>query len=347
MKKRSLARRLTYSLIAFAIFAGLTLGLAEIATRHFYHPSPHFQTADLDPELGWRPHPHWSVNQTVQNHRGGTYQAEYRTTRDGFREFGSPKADRPKVLFIGDSFTQAAEVSNEKTFYRLLQDSLEFELFAFGQSVYGTLQEYLILDQYIDEIQPDLLVWQTCENDFIDNHLALEKESRYNARLRRPYLGLDGQIRQDQPSGVPVWLRRSRFLSYLDLQLHVRWVQRTIARKRIAERLIAEQGRAYDRFDEAIRISSKIAKKIVERVPKKTRVIAFATTIYQPQLNEMEALFQQAGIPFFCEPAFAVDCAVQEKKNVLVVDQVHWNEAGHRLVASTLRPIVAGYLSFK
>src|SRR5688500_5741406 len=45
---------------------------------------------------------------------------------------------------------------------------------ATGAGGYGTLPEYLVLDQTIDEIQPTMILWQFCTNDFISNDHDLE-----------------------------------------------------------------------------------------------------------------------------------------------------------------------------
>ena len=345
MKKRSLARRLTYSLIAGIFFLGLCLGLAEIATRLFYHPSLHFQTADLDPELGWRPKADYSIQQTSYSEDGAAFPAHYQTGRDGFREFGDPESDRPKVWFIGDSFTQAVEVSNDRTFYRLLRDSLNFELFAFGQAGYGFLQEFLIFDRYFDLIGPDLVVWQTCDNDFIDNHLELERESAYNPRLYRPYLTAEGTMVWDQSSGLPGWLRRSRFLGLLDRKWHELRLKRALARNQVAESYVPERGRAYDKFDESVKITEQLVRKIAERTPDSVRVVAFSASAYQPQLQEMERIFTEAGLPFFPGPAHAINTAVANGEVARTGDRFHWNELGHRRVAEALQEKLRPYFT--
>ena len=59
----------------------------------------------------------------------------------------------------------------------LFKKELGIEVFAYGAGGYGTLQEYLILDEVIDEIQPTTMFWQFCNNDFTDNDHALEVAS--------------------------------------------------------------------------------------------------------------------------------------------------------------------------
>ena len=41
--------------------------------------------------------------------------------------------------------------------------------FVYGGGGYGSLQEYMIWDDYIDEIDPDIVIWQFCINDYWNN----------------------------------------------------------------------------------------------------------------------------------------------------------------------------------
>ena len=50
--------------------------------------------------------------------------------------------------------------SNDKIFYHHLRGPLNVEIFVLGEDRYETYQEYLVMDQYVDSIQPDLVVWQ-------------------------------------------------------------------------------------------------------------------------------------------------------------------------------------------
>jgi hypothetical protein len=56
----------------------------------------------------------------------------------------------------------------------VLGRALGAESFAYGVMGYGTLQQYMILDRYLDEIQPGLIILQMCSNDLINNSLSVE-----------------------------------------------------------------------------------------------------------------------------------------------------------------------------
>ena len=57
-----------------------------------------------------------------------------------------------------------------------------------GRCGYGSLQEFMILGRYLDEISPDIVLWQFCSNDFINNYHELESVSfSNNNQMTRPY----------------------------------------------------------------------------------------------------------------------------------------------------------------
>ena len=102
--------------------------------------------------------------------------------------FGKLSSAKPRVFVIGDSFTQATAASDQQTYYAVLQRLLDVEVFAYGGGGYGSLQEFMILDRYLDLIKPSLILWQFCTNDFINNSPELETGSVINNNgIVRPY----------------------------------------------------------------------------------------------------------------------------------------------------------------
>jgi hypothetical protein len=89
------------------------------------------------------------------------------------------------------------------------------ELFAYGQSGYGTLQEYLILRQHLEAVRPDVVLWQMCVNDLHNNCYYLDARSfwAFNG-FPRPFLE-DGEIRIRCPHDYLGLGRRSQLWQYL------------------------------------------------------------------------------------------------------------------------------------
>src|SRR2546423_3064171 len=97
--------------------------------------------------LGWQATPNYTRRGPARNADGSVFELNMSQDSRGFRRFGDPSSDRPRVMVIGDSFTQAVLVSDDQTYYAVLADRLGAEVFAYGGSAFGTLQEYMILDR--------------------------------------------------------------------------------------------------------------------------------------------------------------------------------------------------------
>ena len=65
---------------------------------------------------------------------------------------GKINTKKRKILIIGDSFTEGVNVNNDEVYYNYL-DTNKYEIFAYGCGGYGTLQEFMIIDEYFDEIK--------------------------------------------------------------------------------------------------------------------------------------------------------------------------------------------------
>ncbi len=121
----------------------------------------------------------------------------FSTQKNGFRRWGDPATTKTKLLVLGDSYSHGHRVSDGEAYYeRIAAARPDVELFAYGCMSYSSLQEYMILDRYMDEIQPDLILWQFCQNDIVANSYEVESMSLAQSNhIIRPYLEADGVIR--------------------------------------------------------------------------------------------------------------------------------------------------------
>ncbi len=320
----------------------------EIAIRiwHFYagHISnqKNFTTIVLDEKFGWLPAPNYQYRGELSDASGNAYPVEITSDDAGFRMFGNPhEKHRKKVLFLGDSFTHAVRVSNDKTYYALLQEALDIEAFALASEGYGTLQEYMMLDKFLDEVQPDLVVLQLCNNDIINNSYDLELESGSNNNgLRRPYLK-HNEIVYRTPSNFSA-IREfaanySHFLYFIISRMDI--VNANPADS--SEAIITEAGMDYPLFADSVETTDQLFKKIRERIPASTPVLAFDNDGAVPYYDELRRLSEKNGIHFIASPAKALADAERQGIEVKERDNAHWNNAGHQIVADALQPYLA------
>lgn len=115
---------------------------------------------ERDDRLGWKATANYQVRYRVRNSDGTERTVTYSSQANGFRMFGDVNATRPKLLFIGDSFTQADNIPTSQTYAALLAKALHVEVFSYGGGGFGTLQELMVLEDVIDKINPNVVVFQ-------------------------------------------------------------------------------------------------------------------------------------------------------------------------------------------
>ncbi|HKY41654.1 MAG TPA: hypothetical protein VJM50_01060 [Pyrinomonadaceae bacterium] len=103
---------------------------------------------------------------------------DYRTDGNGFRNSAvhEPVAD---VVFVGDSFTEAVEVSEGDTFVRRVGNATGLSVVNLGRGGYGPQQEFIVLQKYGLAYSPRFVIWQLFEgNDLPDaEHFAVWKKN--------------------------------------------------------------------------------------------------------------------------------------------------------------------------
>ena len=299
----------------------------------------------IDDKLGWRPTGNIVRYREALDAGGKKYTVKYSTNKDGFRVFGNQKTESSKkVLFIGDSFTLAKDVSNNKTYYGILKNSLPIEVFAYGGGGYGTLQEYMIIDEYIDQIRPDSIVLQFSSNDFINNHYELEKRSFINNNcMRRPYMTKEGRIVHLLPKGF----RIIREIAYKHLYFTHFLISRidrlysTHMQQNSVEQLIYKQAEKLPQFADAVMITDLIVKKIKSRVPIYTKIYSFEVSGEEPYYREIKNISRRNEIEFIDGIPQAIKTAEQNGTIVRASDRAHWNEMGHKIASNVLKEFFA------
>ncbi len=343
--KPSLPRKIAFTLTTFLFLIIAIMGIGELAVHilaknQYSKPAikPPFNTAQKDSKLGWKMTPGYSFSGQMKDRGNHKYDVDISYDENGFKAFGDTASGKPKLMFIGDSYTASIEVSNRKSFFNLIGDSLDAEIFAYGQAGFGTLQEFMVFDEWVDRIQPDMVIWEVCSNDFIDNLAALEMVCGYKVGERRPYLQEDGSVAYQRPlTNFDKMQEHVWFLKWLE----DKWMNAQAAAKSEkphgGEYFIATQKREYQPFDQSVSITEKIVEKIKTRLPENTVLVGFNADLFHPQCDEFKRIFELNGFAMLDKPALAVLVAQKhDHKVVKAADGYHWNEKGHELIANGL-----------
>jgi hypothetical protein len=326
-------------------------GMGELAVRsyRFVRYGGWGGMMSFDSEIGWVVTADYRdrFEKTLFDAAGHPYGALYSTGPHGFRLWGDPAASRPHVVFVGDSFTHAVEVSSEQTYCAELGRDLDVSVFAYGAQGYGTLQEYLVLQRFLDSIRPDLLVWQWCSNDFVNNDYDLELQSvGDNNHSPRPYLNEDGSILLRVPERSRaaaamryVGARYSRFVAFLFARVDLYEVARGGDRW-VLTREIAEAGRAHPGFRRAAATTGRIVAMARRRWPE-LPIVALAVDDAVPFLDEFRSIAEACDAELLDGAPAALRLAREQGLVVHAADGGHWSPIGHRVVGQYLARALA------
>ncbi len=334
-------KRLSFSIITFLILGLFLVILGELAMRiALFAKSKNYptRTTIADEDWGHRSLENFNWEGTVQDASGKSYSLKYTTDERGFRAFGDLNTTKKKAFFIGDSFTQAIEASDDKVYFSRLGDSLNLEVFAYGARGFSTLQELMVLKQYLPEIQPDAVVLQFCSNDFVNNHHFLEQNSLWNNnRRRRPYLDEHEAITFEVPAKVGWdWLNeRSLFFQFLFTKIE-RVLNNGEAADAFSEYHLEHKGMAYAPFAESVKRTKTILTQMKEALPTSTSLLVFITHDDAPYFDALGDLCQELEIPFVGYIPEAIKDSDERGENTRALDGAHWNELGHQIAADIL-----------
>lgn len=332
----------TKSILANASLVVLSLAIfflaGEAAFRIWYgFKTPTFE---LDQRLGWRTRPDLSLTYDVRDSGGVPSTVTLKTDGRGFRVWGDPNTERPKIFVIGDSFTFAKDVTQDQTYYARLADSLDAEFFVYGCEGYATLQELMILERYLEAVQPDLVLWQFCWNDFIGNSPTLERGSVINNNgMRRPYLDAAGDVVYRTPRAFGAFRsfaqRHSRLLYSVlfraDALLGLSHVDAA------SESIIESRGGAYAPYEDAVARTATLLRRAAS-VAESAPIWVFDVAQLQPYSGDLREVCPEADVTFVAGVGEAIDAARANGEQVYAGDGAHWNAAGHAICADVLRP---------
>lgn len=152
--------------------AGYAFGVMGALHSDYWLDQAHISRrySAADPELGFvrKPFVSWKgyvpdVNRIV----------EYRTDENGFRN--PPGLHQADIVFLGDSYTEAASVAEEDTFVKRVAHETGLRVVNLGRGAYGPQQELIVLKRFGLAYKPRIVVWQLFEgNDLSDAEIFAE-----------------------------------------------------------------------------------------------------------------------------------------------------------------------------
>jgi hypothetical protein len=282
-----------------------------------------------DPEFGW------VLNVLMKPERGIN-----RCREEVFREvpthplivkYPRHPLNPKRILFVGDSFTHAHEVSTGHGYYDVFEELVraEYAVYAGGVGGYSSFQEYLLIRRVYEEIRPHVIVWQLCANDPFENVFRLDKATFYNMQRARPYFMEDGSARILNPGFILFQYSRGfKFLFERLLLLDWKYdlgmldaMNRLIRLDPADEKAAIRQGFA---------ILGRLLRAAMVEFPETTFVGFSADGEYEAEYRD---IFLQSGAKFIAGICLDVDQV--EGTNCKPLDS-HWNLKGNRVAGEAL-----------
>jgi hypothetical protein len=315
----------------------ITLIVFDMALKFLLPPS--YQAT----EFGWSVGPNRKHPRTVQDTPGSIRVVTNQYFQNGFKRWGNLNHTHKTALIVGDSMTEMVYVSNGEEWYSYLENAfVDVNFFVFGAAGYGSLQEFLVLDKYYDEINPDYILWQFCSNDYHNNLYDLDiRGYPFNNHMVRPYLEGDNVVfRLPLPfSSLRSWsFIADRLLLQYD---RVNWENAT----RDPEGYRAKQKREKEQWSEEKRQEmetlNKKAFEVTLRIMGKVRERVEDTPVYffnlcKP-LSEKEKIIC-ATEKFQCIEGVSAHVSEMEQDGsyLRVVNNRHLNREGNQVVGEWL-----------
>lgn len=315
-----------YKLILIGALVGLALLLPEVLARMFL-PEWKPPASDKPSLFVHNPHTGWMhPAATTMDHNGGSIASNQSGLRDG--EWGDKT--RPRVLFLGDSFTWGWGIGQNGERYtdRLQEQFSDYQFTNVGIIGFNTLQEYLLLQHYFNDIKPDYLVLQIFANDFPEN---LTAEGIYP----RPHFDFQDDFsikNHPAPESNDGWIKKS----IIYLGEHTYFYRQVIVRLFIFildARLITEDKEQAPSEEDLLR-GMEIALNLIFKFSEENHIptIVIFSAMDDPQKKVIETTSKQYNVKSInLDPAF--NSASAEWKD----HTQHWNVYGHALVAEYLK----------
>jgi lysophospholipase L1-like esterase len=322
--------------------AGLLVGLAllegAIRLRRLFLPAGPPESIVLDDRLGWKAAPGVSFEGVRRDASGQAYPVSLHVDAFGCRTAPLPAgATARSVLFVGDSFTQAFDVSDDKAYWARIGALRGLEVHACGTGGYGTLQELLVLSDALDRMDPAAVVLQFSSNDLINNSFLLESRSYGNNNgMTRPYLLEDGRIVRRLPKSFAP-LRELANRHVWSLYFILSRLDRLAARFGPSiEADIAREGPGHPLFAEASRLTNTLLARFRERAGPRRALYAFCVDEVFPFSGELRRLAAANGFTVIDGVGDAVAAAEAAGAVTRAEDGAHWNDEGHQIAGELL-----------
>ena len=242
-----------------------------------------------------------------------------------------------RVVFLGDSFTEAGQVAYNHSFIGLLEQSSNCTIKNYGVSSYSPIFYLLQWREIVKQFKPTLVVVQLYSNDMSSDieYMKIAKKDENGRVIAVP--GPEGNWLTSQ-------LRKSYLMRFLrKVQLQLLWMYENKDKEKSVVAGMVEENPDINQLSAdllktlAKEVKASGAKFVLTVIPSKFRIRDHISDNQAPQFSDKWMLFSQNNnIPFMdLTRAFSKEAA--NGTQLFFNSDIHFNENGHKIVASELR----------
>lgn len=247
--------------------------------------------------------------------------------------------DAYKIVAIGDSLTEGIYLTPNETYTHILEALMnnavdkKFEILNFGQAVYNSVSESILLKEIIIGKNPDMVILQFFLNDFGMTSIDLEGSKRFIVEPDERFIVIDNVIIPQLPfiplKANKVLLERSKFLRFVSQRMY------NIKRNLLGQGECSKDSKKCN--SDAIRDMAKILKKddilfVIINIPSANKPKSYCSKA-QYVYTELKKLA-------FEENVYYIDLCdyMQEYDNTdfLIDETMHYNKRGNEKIASII-----------
>lgn len=268
--------------------------------------------------------------------------------------------EKSDILVIGDSFVEAMQVNNEKTFHHLLAKKKSLNIYSLGHSSSQLAQYYKYAEWGVKEFKPRLIIYSIIANDYLD---SLVSKNKYIFDLNSENLILNNDLDSKRTnlekiisgdSNIKKILKKSALVRYLIFNLNLKGRLNWIINKNkngdnlyIANSPISVSSSEMRKAKKVVDLFIKLNKKFLDQNIKIIFVFdGFRNEIYENVYEKDHVLnsypykirnyfinesLKNQFLVIDLQEYFLKDY-LKNQKRFDFIDDFHWNERGHKIV---------------
>lgn len=281
----------------------------------------------FDPTLGWRHLP--AVHAPFVNR---DFSVTVTINSEGLRgrEYPQQRNNKKRMLVLGDSFGWGFGVNDDESFPAILeQKHPDWEILNASVSGYGTVQQYLYLQELIPRFKPDVVLLLFYDNDFQDN------VGRTEYWYRRPVVVQNGDVFsiKGAPLAPPTWKEKLEIyvLGHFYLGTILDGFAQGVAGK--VGQLFSSQGSQEQLADDLSATAYILGQLLSWSQSQGVTPIVVMSPLSDTKLAAVEGQCQLAHVAcFHLKQAFNL----HRKEAWHFEHNRHWNVRGHQIAAEAI-----------